>query len=73
MSTTVEIKDLAAQWRTILESVRSGEEVLVVDQAVPQARLMPITRRRAGMHLDAMSMSSDFDEALPDQFWQEKK
>ncbi|HET6424182.1 MAG TPA: hypothetical protein VFG20_10900 [Planctomycetaceae bacterium] len=73
MSTTVEVKDLATQWRTILESVRSGEEVVLVDQSIPQARLLPINRRQPGMHPDAIVMGADFDEALPDQFWQGTK
>ncbi len=69
MSTTVEIKDLASQWAAVLKSVRSGGEVLIVDQTVPQARLLPITRRQPGMHPDAMEMQPDFDEALPETFW----
>lgn len=69
MSTSVDVKDLAIQWTTVLESVRSGEEVLIVDRTVPQARILPIVRRHTGMHPNAMELQPDFDEALPESFW----
>ncbi len=69
MSTMIEVKDLATHWTAVLESVRSGDEVLIVDQTVPQARLLPITHRRAGMHPEAMQMMPDFDHPLPEAFW----
>ena len=70
MSATIEYRELSKRWAEVLKTVRSGEEVVIVDESIPQARLLPIVGRKGGLHPGAMVMHPDFDEALPDVFWQ---
>ena len=58
---------------TLIALVRSGEEIVFTDHDKPLARLVPIgeelTPRVAGLHPNAMVMSPDFNDPLPDEFW----
>jgi prevent-host-death family protein len=69
MSATVEVRELTQRWAEVLRSVHRGEEVVIVDAAVPQARLLPIARRRAGLHADALQPQPGFDDPLPESYW----
>ncbi|HUQ72398.1 MAG TPA: hypothetical protein VM165_22920 [Planctomycetaceae bacterium] len=69
MSSTIEVRDLTQRWPEVLDSVRRGEVVVIVDATVPQARISPIVRRLAGLHPGALIPTADFDEPLSDEFW----
>jgi antitoxin (DNA-binding transcriptional repressor) of toxin-antitoxin stability system len=58
----------------LLEQVRSGEEILLLDGDTPLARIMPEkqkpSKRVPGLDEGALLwMSEDFDDPLPDEFW----
>ena len=69
MATTIEIQELSQRWNEVLETVRAGQEVVILNHTVPQARLLPMQPRRAGLHAGVIQTPPDFDEALPDAFW----
>jgi antitoxin (DNA-binding transcriptional repressor) of toxin-antitoxin stability system len=71
---TIEIDDSQGQFKDILILVRQGVEVILAQDNMPMARLVPIseatsTARVAGLHADAILMSDDFDAPLDDGFW----
>jgi antitoxin (DNA-binding transcriptional repressor) of toxin-antitoxin stability system len=76
MSTTIDIRDLPARLEEALALASSGREVVLVDGAVPRARLMPLHApppRTAGLHPGAIEPALDFDAPLPDDFWAGQK
>lgn len=60
--------------KELLALVGKGTEIILTQEDVPIARLIPIadssaTPRIAGLHSGAIWISDDFDEPLPDEFW----
>jgi antitoxin (DNA-binding transcriptional repressor) of toxin-antitoxin stability system len=58
----------------LLALVGKGTEIILTQEDVPIARLIPIAEssdvpRTAGLHPGAIWVSDDFDEPLPDEFW----
>ena len=54
-----------------LSLVADGTEVVLTEDNTPIARLVPISKRVAGLHTGAIWISEDFDAPLPDEFWTE--
>lgn len=73
LTKTVDIKTGQADLEDLLILVQAGDEVLLVDGNTPLARLVPAESsaqsRIAGLHAGMISVSDDFDEPLPDEFW----
>jgi prevent-host-death family protein len=75
MSTTIEVSELAERFAEVLAQAGTGNEVIVTEGGVPRARLIAIPPPRTeprilGLHPGAMQMAPDFDDPLPDEFWQ---
>ena len=70
-STQVELSDLGARFAEVLALAESGADVVLTEQHVPRARLVPLgsSSRMAGLHPGAIEVSGDFDDPLPDAFW----
>jgi antitoxin (DNA-binding transcriptional repressor) of toxin-antitoxin stability system len=76
MSITIDIKELPSKLEELLQLAAAGDEVLLVDGAIPRARLVPIqigVPRVPGLHAGGMSMAPDFKDPLPDEFWAGQK
>ena len=71
---TIEVKQTQEYLKELLSLVAKGTEIVLTQGNTLIARLVPITAsstawRVAGLHLDAIWMSDDFDEPLPEEFW----
>jgi antitoxin (DNA-binding transcriptional repressor) of toxin-antitoxin stability system len=73
-STQVELSDLGTRFAEVLALAESGADVVLTEQQIPRARLVPLgsSQRIAGLHPGAIQTSDDFDEPLPDGSWQHK-
>jgi antitoxin (DNA-binding transcriptional repressor) of toxin-antitoxin stability system len=72
--TTIEVEKLASELKGLLARASSGEEVIVTENLVPLARLLPLppkstARRVPGLDPGVFTVADDFDEPLPDDFW----
>jgi len=70
---SVEIHEAQQHLAELVAQVATGTEIILLDGQTPRARLVPITphaaRRVPGLHAGSMTMSPDFDQPLPDEFW----
>lgn len=71
---TIDIHDAQTQLSELLSLALQGTEVIFSKDNMPLARLVPVSQRSsqsriAGLHQGAISVSTDFDETLPDDFW----
>ncbi len=72
MSTAIDIRELPARLEEALALASAGSEVILLDGAIPRARLVAYSAapsRIAGLHPGAIQPSPDFDAPLPDDFW----
>ena len=57
----------------LLALLTTGTEVVITKSGTPVARLVRLpgdaAQRIAGLHAGAITVSDDFDSALPDEFW----
>lgn len=70
--TTVDVQELSTRFAEVFSLASSGSEVLITENHIPVARLVPLTPGQAripGLHAGASSTSNDFDAPLPDGFW----
>jgi len=69
----VDVDELSSRLAELLTLIAQGNEVTVVKDEKPVARLLPpehlTTERIPGLHRGDIWMSDDFDEPLPDSFW----
>jgi prevent-host-death family protein len=74
LTQTIDVLEAQTRLLELLGAVTAGEEVVLTQGNQPIARLVPIKLgpkpRVAGLHSGAISTSDDFDEPLPDAFWQ---
>ncbi|MEW6350165.1 MAG: toxin-antitoxin (TA) system antitoxin [Thermodesulfobacteriota bacterium] len=72
---TIDMLDTEINVQQLLALVKEGSEIVLTEGSTPLARLVPISPPRntrvAGLHAGAMRTSEDFDEPLPDEFWNE--
>ena len=70
---TVDVQEAKTNLEELLFKTFEGSEIILTQDDVPLARLVPIaspmTPRIAGLHSGATWTSEDFDEPLPDEFW----
>ena len=72
MTTAIEIRELAARLDEALDLAAAGREVILLDGAVPRARIVayhPSPARVPGLHSGAIEPAPDFDAPLSDEFW----
>ena len=70
--TTIDILQLPSRLNEAIRLANSGTEVIVTENNVPRARLVPLSvggKRVAGLHAGAIQLADDFDAPLPDDFW----
>lgn len=71
-TTTVDVRELPTRFAEVLSLAAAGSEVIVTENRVPLARLIPLTpglARVPGLHAGASTTSKDFDDPLPEEFW----
>jgi prevent-host-death family protein len=74
MTQTVSIDEAKDRLQDLLNLASEGNEVIITDDGKPLARLVPIAspknkKRIAGLNRGQIWTSDDFDEPLPDEFW----
>ena len=74
MTQTVSIDEAKKRLQDLLALASEGNEVIITDEGKPLARLVPIAtsgnkKRTAGLNRGEIWTSDDFDEPLPDEFW----
>lgn len=74
MSTTaVEVTELAQRWKEVLSKASAGDEVILTEQSIPKARVVPLPPHRGsrvpGLHAGLIEIADDFDAPLPDDYW----
>ncbi|MBI5671597.1 MAG: type II toxin-antitoxin system prevent-host-death family antitoxin [Chloroflexi bacterium] len=69
----IDVKEALFEWKELLTLVQQGGEVILTKHGTPVARLTPVTiaegERILGLHAGSWTVSDDFDEPLPDDFW----
>ena len=70
---TVSIYDARKQLSELLKLALEGNDVIIVENNKPLARLVPISEdaqpRTAGLNKGKIWVSEDFDDPLPEEFW----
>jgi antitoxin (DNA-binding transcriptional repressor) of toxin-antitoxin stability system len=70
---SVEIHEAQQHLAELVAQVATGTEIILLEGQTPRARLVPMTslavQRIPGLHAGSMTMHSDFDQPLPDEFW----
>ena len=64
---TIEVSEAETRFRELLEAIKRGAEITLVEGEEAVARLVPpaeVTARTPGLHPGAMQASDDFDEPL---------
>jgi prevent-host-death family protein len=74
MTQTVSLDEAQNKLRDLLAKALAGDEVIITEHGTPVARLVPVLvpskkQRVAGLNRGTISISEDFDEPLPDEFW----
>ena len=74
MTQMVSIDEAKNRLQDLLALASEGNEVIITDEGKPLARLVPIAspknkKRTAGLNRGEIWTSDDFDEPLPDEFW----
>jgi antitoxin (DNA-binding transcriptional repressor) of toxin-antitoxin stability system len=69
LTRTIDVKKQPPDWEGLLSLVADGTEVVLTEGDTPVARLVPISKRVAGLHAGEIWTSEDFDEPLSDEFW----
>jgi len=73
LAKTVDVEKSQVSLKELLTLVRDGSEVILTEGDTPLARIVPIAgqpnKRIMGLHAGAWTVSDDFDEPLPDEFW----
>ena len=77
MTKTVTIRDAQTQLSELLTFTLEGNEVIIVEDDKPLARLVPVSPeeelRVEGLNKGTIWTSNDFDVHLPDEFWMGKR
>ena len=77
MIKTVTVHDAQTQLSKLLSFAMEGNEIIIVKDDKPLARLVPMSSptqsRIAGLNKGKIWMSDDFDAPLSDEFWMGSK
>jgi len=70
---TVDVREAQSRFTELMSTVSGGTEVILTQNNLPVARLMPLNvaamKRVAGLHNGSILINPDFNEPLPDNFW----
>jgi antitoxin (DNA-binding transcriptional repressor) of toxin-antitoxin stability system len=70
---TIDIQNTDMSLQELIALLNQDTEVIITEDGAPVARLMSFEtqpkQRIPGLHAGAMTMSDDFDDPLPDEFW----
>jgi antitoxin (DNA-binding transcriptional repressor) of toxin-antitoxin stability system len=70
---TMNVVDIQTQLPKLLEFVSEGNEVVIADGNKPIAKIVPFLqtskKRTAGLNKGMIRTSEDFDDPLPENFW----
>jgi len=66
---TIEVDEVQGQFKDVVHRVVAGLHVILSENHKPVAHLLPAGTRAAGLHVGAITTSSDFDSPLPEEFW----
>ena len=74
MTQTVSVDEAQQRLQDLLAQALAGNEVIITEHGTPVARLVPVVtpskkKRIAGLNRGTVSISEDFNEPLPDDFW----
>jgi antitoxin (DNA-binding transcriptional repressor) of toxin-antitoxin stability system len=73
LTETVDIREAQERLPELVSLAEAGMEVILARDEIPLVRLVPVSPPSAGhvpgLHVGAISASSDFDAPLPDDFW----
>ena len=71
--TTVDIRDISPDLAALLRRALDGEDVVIVEDNLPVARLVSLSAEKApriaGLHRGTAWISDDFDAPLDESFW----
>lgn len=74
MTQTLNVNEISIQ--TVIKLAKNGDEIVLEENGKPIAKITPIAeiekpkkKRTAGLGKGTMWMSDDFDDELPDEFW----
>lgn len=74
MTTTIDVATAKTPLSELVNLVLNGAEVILSNGEKPLVRLVPVApvadKRMAGLHLGAIITTDDFDDPLPDEFWE---
>ncbi len=77
MTKTVTVHDAETQLRELLSFAKEGNEVIIINDDKPLARIVPSLStdrpRVAGLSKRKFWVSDDFDTPLPNEFWMDPK
>ncbi len=69
----VEIHEAQHHLAELVAQAATGTDIILLDGQTPRARLVPIiapvVHRIPGLHAGSITISPDFDQPLPDDFW----
>jgi antitoxin (DNA-binding transcriptional repressor) of toxin-antitoxin stability system len=65
----VDVEKAKSEFQELLKLVSSGTVIVIVEDDIPVARLIPAGERVAGLHSGQIWISEDFDEPIQDEFW----
>jgi prevent-host-death family protein len=68
----VNVHEAKTHFSELVARVERGEEIVIARAGTPVAKLVPLTalpRRPLGLFKGQIWMSDDFDDPLPDEFW----
>jgi prevent-host-death family protein len=70
---TVTVEQASQRLAELILQAAAGEEIVIVQQDKPAARLVPVRSaagpRRFGAYGGMIEIHDDFDEPLPAEFW----
>jgi len=74
-TTTINIDEAGARINELIKLVHQGQEVVITDEGLPTARLVPVPpangTREFGRYRGKIKIADDFDAPLADDFWLE--
>lgn len=74
MTQQIDIATQPVDFAQLLSLVEQGIEVVITKNGEAVAKFLPICKKRLlGLNRGLATISSDFDEPLPDEFWEGKQ
>jgi antitoxin (DNA-binding transcriptional repressor) of toxin-antitoxin stability system len=73
MVKTIDLSVTQVQLNDLLEEIREGNEIILVEGGTPLARMGPVSsegKRVLGLFPNTVKMSDDFNDPLPGEFWE---